>query len=63
MKIPDDFIKMISKNKKAFEFYKTLNKANLYAIAWRLQTAKKPGTRKNRMTKIIEMLSKGEKFH
>jgi uncharacterized protein YdeI (YjbR/CyaY-like superfamily) len=63
MKIPDDFIKEISKNKKAFKFYKSLNRANLYAITWRLQTAKKPETRKNRMTKIIEMLSKGEKFH
>ncbi len=63
MKIPDDFLKKISKQKKAFKFFETLNRANLYAIAWRLQTAKKPETREKRITQIIEMLSKGEKFH
>ncbi len=63
MKIPDDFLKEISKQKKALKFFETLNRANLYAIAWRLQTAKKPETREKRMTQIIEMLSKGEKFH
>ncbi len=40
-----------------------MNKTNLYSIAWRLQTAKKPETRKRRMKIIIEMLAKGEKFH
>jgi uncharacterized protein YdeI (YjbR/CyaY-like superfamily) len=63
MTIPDDFIKELRKNKKAFEFYKTLNKSNLYAIAFRLQTAKKIETRKKRMDVILEMLGKGEKFH
>lgn len=61
--IPDDFIKELKKNKKAHEFYKTLNKANLYSIAFRLQTAKKPETRRKRMELILEMLSKEQKFH
>ena len=43
--------------------FKTLNKTNLYAIGWRLQTAKKPETRAKRMAVILEMLNKGEKFH
>ncbi len=63
MKIPDDFIEKLSQNKKALQFFETLNRANLYAISWRLQTAKRPATRENRIKKIIEMLSKGEKFH
>jgi uncharacterized protein YdeI (YjbR/CyaY-like superfamily) len=63
MTAPDDFIKELSKNKKAYAFYKTLNKANLFAIAFRLQTAKKPETRQKRMEVILEMLSKGQKFH
>jgi uncharacterized protein YdeI (YjbR/CyaY-like superfamily) len=63
MSIPEDFIKELSKNKKAYEFYKTLNKTNLYSIAFRLQTAKKPETRQKRMGVILEMLSKGQKFH
>ena len=63
MKIPDDFIKLISKNKKAYEFFKTLNKTNMYSIGWRLETAKKPETREKRIITIIEKLAKGEKFH
>ncbi len=63
MTVPDDFLKALGKNKKTLAFYKTLNKANLFAIAFRLQTAKKPETRQKRMEAILAMLSKGEKFH
>ncbi len=63
MIIPDDFMKALSKNKKAKAFFKTLNRANTYAITWRLQTAKKPETRKKSMDTIVEMLANGEKFH
>jgi len=61
--IPEDFIKALSHNKKALEFFRTLNKTNLYSIAYRLQTAKKPETREKRMKAILEMMSKGKKFH
>ncbi len=63
MAIPDYFIKELSKNKKRKDFFESLNKANKYSIAWRLQTAKKPETREKRMKAILEMLSKGQKFH
>jgi uncharacterized protein YdeI (YjbR/CyaY-like superfamily) len=63
MVVPDDLLKALAKHKKAEQFFKSLNKANVYAIAWRLQTAKKPETRKKRMDVILEMLKKGEKFH
>jgi uncharacterized protein YdeI (YjbR/CyaY-like superfamily) len=63
MTVPEDFLNELSKNKKARTFFETLNKANTYAITWRLQTAKKPDTRERRMSAIIEMLAKGEKFH
>src|ERR1700676_5231205 len=52
--------------KAAYEakaFFETLNKTNLYSIAYRLQTAKKPETREKRMKAIIAMLARGEKFH
>jgi uncharacterized protein YdeI (YjbR/CyaY-like superfamily) len=61
--VPADFLKLLSKNRKANAHFKTLNKANIYAITWRLQTAKKAETREKRMTAIIEMLSKGQSFH
>ena len=63
MTVPADFLKELAKNKKAEAFFKTLNKTNIYAIVWRLQTAKKPETRIKRMKAILEMLRKGEKFH
>ena len=63
MQIPDDFMKELLKNKKAKAFFETLNKTNKYAIGWRLQTAKKQETKEKRIKKIIEMLSKGQKFH
>lgn len=63
MVVPEDFLKELSKHKKALAFFKTLNKANTYAISWRLQTAKKPETRIKRMTIVLEMLKREEKFH
>lgn len=62
MTIPEDFLQELSKNKKAEAFFKGLNKTNLFAIGFRLQTAKKPETRERRMKAIIEMLEKGEKL-
>ncbi len=63
MNMPEDFLKELSKNKKARTFFESLNRANLYSIHWRLQTAKKPETRQKRMQMILEMLERGEKFH
>ena len=63
MTIPDDFLKGLSKNKKAKAFFETLNRANIYSIAWRLQTAQRPEMREKRMKTILEMLARGEKFH
>jgi len=63
MQIPDDFIKELSKYPEALAFFNTLNKTNLYSIAYRLQTAKKPETREKRMTSIIQMLNQKKKFH
>jgi uncharacterized protein YdeI (YjbR/CyaY-like superfamily) len=63
MNMPEDFLKELSRNKKAQKFFESLNRANLYSIHWRLQTAKKPETRQKRMRTILEMLERGEKFH
>lgn len=63
MTIPEDFLGELEKDKKAKTFFESLNKANKYAIAWRLQTAKKPETRAKRMNVILEMLAKEETFH
>ncbi len=63
MEVPMDFLKALTKEKQAKAFFDTLNRANRYSIAWRLQTAKKPETRQKRMDTIIAMLGRKEKFH
>jgi len=63
MDIPEDFLQQLSKNKKAKKFFEGLSKANLYAIAWRLQTAKKPETREKRLKELLVMMSEGKKLH
>jgi len=61
--IPEDFLAALRKNRKAHAFFRSLNKANHYAIAYRLQTAKKPETRQKRMEIILAMLAKGTPLH
>ncbi len=63
MTVPADFLHALAKHAKAAAFFKTLTKANIYAIGWRLQTAKKPETRARRMEAILAMLEKGDTFH
>ena len=63
MKVPSDFLGMLRKDPHAYEFFETLNKANMYAIAWRLETAKKPETRQKRMQILLTMMKKRQKLH
>jgi len=61
--IPEDFLAALRRDKKAYAFFESLNKVNRYAIAYRLQTAKKPETKQRRMEMILAMLARGEAFH
>lgn len=61
--MPGDLQAELDKHPKAQAFYNTLNKANTYAILWRVYTAKKPETRQARIQKLVQMLEAGEKIH
>jgi uncharacterized protein YdeI (YjbR/CyaY-like superfamily) len=61
--VPEDFVRALAAHKKALAFFKGLNRANLYAISYRLQTAKKPETRQRRFEQILQMMKEGRKFH
>ncbi|HSX06594.1 MAG TPA: YdeI/OmpD-associated family protein [Candidatus Saccharimonadia bacterium] len=61
--IPEDFQAALDKNPEAKAFFATLNKTNVYAFCWRVQTAKKPETRQARIEKLIAMLNRNEKLH
>ncbi len=61
--MPEDLEKELERHPKAKAFFKTLNRANTYAIMWRVATAKRPETRARRIRTYIEMLEKGETIH
>lgn len=63
MQVPADFLRALKKDKTAFAFFQTLSRANTYAIAWRLQTARKPETREKRMQALLHMLGQGKTLH
>ena len=60
---PDDFIKALSKNKRAKEFWEALNKTNKYAMIWQINNAKREETRIRRIEKFVGMLERGEKLY
>jgi len=60
---PADLEAALQRNPPARAFFQTLDRANRYAILWRIQTAKKDETRARRIQKFIEMLEKHEKIH
>lgn len=63
MVMPGDLMAALEERIDAKAFFETLNRQNLYAIAYRLQTAKRRETRRKRMEKILQMLENREKFH
>jgi len=63
MAVPEDFLEALEGNARAKATFQSLNRANLFAIAWRLQTAKKAETRMRRFETLLAMLEKGETLH
>jgi uncharacterized protein YdeI (YjbR/CyaY-like superfamily) len=61
--VPDDFQAALKISPKAKGFFETLDRANRYAILFRIQTAKKPETRARNIQKFVAMLERGEKIH
>jgi uncharacterized protein YdeI (YjbR/CyaY-like superfamily) len=61
--VPSDFQAALDANPKATAFFKTLDRANRYAVLWRIQTVKKAETRARKIVQFIEMLEREEKIH
>lgn len=61
--VPDDLQRALEGNERAREFFATLDRANPYAILYRILDAKTPQTRVKRIEKYIEMLSDGKTLH
>lgn len=63
MVVPKDFLRELNKNQKAKEFFATLNKANTYAIAWRIHNVKRPENRAKKIAELVKLLSMKQKLH
>lgn len=61
--VPEDLQRELDANRKASDFFTTLDRVNRYAILYRLHDAKKPETRARRLAKFVAMLAAGEKIH
>lgn len=60
MVVPADFLQALEENPPAKAFFATLNKSAVFAIGWRLTTAKQPATRQRRLAALLAMLERGE---
>jgi uncharacterized protein YdeI (YjbR/CyaY-like superfamily) len=61
--VPGDLQVALDASPRAAAFFKTLDRANRYAILWRIQTVKKAETRARKIEQFVEMLEKKEKIH
>ena len=62
-RVPEDLERALERNAKARRFFEALDRANRYAILYRLQTAKKAETRARRLADFLKMLERGRKIH
>lgn len=63
MVIPDDFLDALGTNPAAKKFYATLDRRSLFVIYHRLQTTKRPETRKERIAAMLVELARGNKLY
>jgi uncharacterized protein YdeI (YjbR/CyaY-like superfamily) len=63
IKMTAEFETALAGNPVAQKFFHSLNRANSYAILWRIQTAKSVEARTANINKYIAMLERGERIH
>jgi uncharacterized protein YdeI (YjbR/CyaY-like superfamily) len=61
--VPDDLRTAIEANARARKTYRTLNKVNLFALAFRTNAMKTPAGRAKKIAALVAMLARGETIH
>jgi len=61
--VPSDLQAALDAEPEASTFFAGLDRANRYAVLWRVQTAMRPETRSRRIKTLVAMLARGEKIH
>jgi len=63
MDVPDDLRDALAANDRARAFFETVDRANRYAVLYRIAAAKKPETRRSRIEKLVAMLEEHRTLH
>jgi uncharacterized protein YdeI (YjbR/CyaY-like superfamily) len=61
--VPDDLAAALAADERASAFFATLDRANRYAILYRIADAKRPETRARRIATFVGMLREHRKIH
>jgi uncharacterized protein YdeI (YjbR/CyaY-like superfamily) len=61
--VPQDFLQALRRHKGALAFFTSLNRANVYAICYRLQTARTLETRQRRFEQLLQLMKARKKLH
>ena len=61
--VPADLATALARNPRARAFFDALDRANRYAILWRVQTAKRPETRARRIEQFVALCAAGRTLH
>jgi len=61
--VPADLAAALARNPRARAFFDALDRANRYAILWRVQNAKKPETRARRIEQFVALCAAGKTLH
>jgi uncharacterized protein YdeI (YjbR/CyaY-like superfamily) len=61
--VPADLVAALARNARARAFFETLDGRNRYAILYRVQTAKKPETRAERIRRFVALCARHETIH
>ena len=63
IEVPPDLAAALAAEPKARAMFEILSSQNRYAVLYRIETAKRPETRRRRIEQFVAMLARGETVH
>jgi uncharacterized protein YdeI (YjbR/CyaY-like superfamily) len=63
IEVPPDLAAALAAEPKARAMFEILSSQNRYALLYRIETAKRPETRRRRIEQFVAMLARGETVH
>ena len=63
IEVPPDLAAALAAEPKARAMFEILSSQNRYAVLYRIETAKRPETRRRRIEQFVAMLARGEAVH